>query len=263
MTGTDMAVLVMAKAPRPGRAKTRLIPLLGPDGAARLQATLIGHTTTLACSVAPTFLAVDPPAAVDEVRPLVREGVGLFAQAPGPLGLRMHAGVIFVAGLTGGPVVVVGTDAPTLQAGLLVETGRRLAGGADVVIGPALDGGYYLIGLAHPSAAAFAIDSGLWGGEGVLAATLAALRTANMNVEVLTTLRDLDTPADAAAFAADRFDRPPRTPPLRVPGDPRSASHHEGPSQPGPGVTPIATRRSVMRGHKAPTVRPACPRPRR
>lgn len=197
------AVLIMAKAPRPGLVKTRLHPLLGPHGAAALQAVLIRHTATLAGAAAATFLAYDPPDAAPQMRRLVPASVTLFPQRGGNLGERMAAAAAHVNTATGGPVLVLGTDAPTLTEGILRHAGDLLGGEVDAVLGPALDGGYYLIGLARPTPAAFAIDPGLWSGNRVLAATLAALAGAGRRTRLLETLRDLDTPDDAAALRAD------------------------------------------------------------
>jgi rSAM/selenodomain-associated transferase 1 len=196
------AVVVMAKAPRPGLAKTRLAPLLGADGAAALQAALIRHTVALAGSVASTYVALEPPDAVAEVTPLLPAGVPVFSQVGGDLGTRMAAAVAHVAARTGGPVLVVGTDVPTLPAATLRTAAALLAGGADAVLGPALDGGYYLIGMPAPNPAAFAIDPGLWGGHQVLAATMSALAGAGRAPALLEPLPDLDTPADARALLA-------------------------------------------------------------
>ncbi|NUS53658.1 MAG: glycosyltransferase [Streptomycetaceae bacterium] len=201
---TAAAALVMAKAPRPGTVKTRLHPLLGPAGCAALQAALIAHTTALTCGEGlPTFLAVDPPDQIAATRRLVPPGVRLFAQDAGHLGQRLTAAVREVFARHGGPLVVVGTDAPTLAPGLLRAAVTVLAGGADVALGPALDGGYYLIGLRAPHTRVFELDPRLWSGDRVLAATLALAERAGLAVELLTPLRDLDTPADAAAFLGD------------------------------------------------------------
>lgn len=203
MTVPDATVVVMAKAPIPGRVKTRLFPRLGAAGAARLQAALITHTVNWAAAVAPTFVAVDPPEALDSVRMLVPERVELFAQTDGALGARMKTAVDAVAARTATAVIVIGADAPTLGPHAISETARLLRSGADVVIGPAHDGGYYLIALACPIPEVFAIDARLWGGPRVLAETLAALDSAGRSVRLLEPLRDLDTPADADAFVAD------------------------------------------------------------
>lgn len=197
------AVLIMAKAPRPGLVKTRLHPLLGPQGAAALQAGLIRHTCSLACATVATFVAYDPPDAAAEMGRLVPSQVRLFPQRGAHLGERMAAAAAYVGAATGGPVLVLGTDAPTLTEAALRRAGDLLGEQVDAVLGPALDGGYYLIGLARPTPAAFAIDPGLWSGHRVLAATLTALAGAGRRTRLLEELRDLDTPADAAALLAD------------------------------------------------------------
>jgi glycosyltransferase A (GT-A) superfamily protein (DUF2064 family) len=156
----------------------------------------------LAASVAPTFVAVDPPEAAAEVGPLLPAGVPVFGQVGPDLGARMAAAVAHVAARTGGPVLVLGTDVPTLTAGALRRAAGLLTDGADAVVGPALDGGYYLIGLPDPDPAAFAIDPALWGGDQVLAATLSALDGAGRAPVLLDPLPDLDTPADARALLA-------------------------------------------------------------
>ena len=74
---------------------------------------------------------------------------------------------------------------------------------AGVVLGPALDGGYYLIGLRRPQPSVFALDPGRWGGDQVRTDTLARLRAAGLRAHLLAVLCDLDTPDDAAALLAD------------------------------------------------------------
>ncbi len=196
------SVLVMAKAPGAGQAKTRLRPLLGVDGCAALQAALIRRTSRLAASAAPTYVAVTPADAQAEVGRLVPPGVTVMAQSEGNLGERMSASVSAVYTATGGPVVVVGTDAPTLTADILRKAAASIAPEA-VVLGPAQDGGYYLIGVPGPAPAVFDISPSLWSGPQVLQATLAAAAQAGYRTSLLEPLRDLDTPADAHALLAD------------------------------------------------------------
>jgi rSAM/selenodomain-associated transferase 1 len=197
-------VLVLAKAPQPGRVKTRLHPLLGPDGSARLQAGLIRRTTDLTTAHGwTTYLAFDPPDAEDELTGLVPAGTRLLPQSSGHLGQRLTAAVAAAASEHEGPLLVLGTDAPTLTVELLESAFAALRRGADVVLGPALDGGYYLIGLHHPLPHLFAIDPALWGGHQVLAATVDAATREGCSVRLLRELRDLDTPEDAAALLAD------------------------------------------------------------
>lgn len=204
MTG-EPTVLVMAKAPRPGAVKTRLHPLLGPDGCARLQAVLLRHTVATALATGSrVVVAFDPPDARTEIRALI-EGLGaieLIPQCGEHLGERMSAAAEDVLE-GGGRLVVIGTDAPTLSVGLLERALTALDSGSSAVIGPALDGGYYLLGLNWPAPDAFAIDPALWSGERVAAATMARLRRLPGRVAQLPTLRDLDTPEDAAALISD------------------------------------------------------------
>lgn len=204
MTG-ERAVLVMAKAPRPGLAKTRLAPMLGDDRCASLQAALIARAATTATAVAPgaTFLAFDPPDARDELAGLVSPGVELLPQRGGRLGERMAAAVTDVYAVRRGLLVVVGTDVPLLEARHLHGAFAALTGGADVVLGPAHDGGYYLAGMARPEPSLFDIGPHLWGGPEVLAATVARVEADGLRWRLLEALRDLDTPEDAVALAAE------------------------------------------------------------
>jgi rSAM/selenodomain-associated transferase 1 len=194
---TELAVLVMARTPRAGAVKTRLEPLLGPHGCAGLQAALLDHAIRLARAVAPdgTYLALDTPLAGTE---LVASEVRLLIQRGADLGARMRHALDDVWGGHDGPVAVIGTDAPTLREAHLYASAAALDA-ADVVFGPALDGGYYLIGLCHPAPEVLALDPRLWGGHKVLAASLAAARRAELRTASLEPLRDLDTPDDARA----------------------------------------------------------------
>lgn len=188
----------MARAPRPGAVKTRLQPLLGAQGCARLQAGLIERTLRLAEQVAPErcWLALDQPYDAPATARVLR-------QRGGDLGARMRNAVAQVCGEQPGPVLMIGTDVPTLHARHLRAAAELLTGDVDVAFGPALDGGYYLIGLHRPCAAVFAINPALWGGPEVLAASLAAANAAGLRTGLLEPLRDLDTPEDARALLAD------------------------------------------------------------
>ncbi len=205
MTGAP-TILVMAKAPRAGRVKTRLHPLLGPAGCAALQAELLRHAVATALATGRrVVVAVDSPDARGQIRELIADlgAVELIRQCGGHLGARMT----MAAGDAlpdGGHLVVIGTDAPTLTEDLLTRAFTALDAGSSAVIGPAVDGGYYLLGLRWPAPDAFAIDPALWSGEQVAAATIARLRRrAPGGVAQLPVLRDLDTPEDAAALICD------------------------------------------------------------
>lgn len=198
-------LLVMARAPVPGPAKTRLEPLLGPAGCARLQTALIRRASALAGDGG--FLAYTLHGSADLFRSLVGPTMMLFPQRGPDLGARMSAAVESAAAMRRGPIAVVGTDCPTLGEGHLDEVAGRLDFGCDVVLGPAHDGGYYLIALAHPDRRVFALPAAAWGGPDVAARTEAAVAGAGLTLGRIGTEHDLDTPDDVPALLGD-----PRTP---------------------------------------------------
>lgn len=191
----NATLLVFAKAPVAGRAKTRLIPALGLDGAAALQAALVDDTLARARAAAPRALQLwgsaetEDPALADAAR---RHGASLFAQPAGDLGARMRA-ALARATADGPPAIVIGTDAPALDADAIASAGALLAG-HDAVLGPADDGGYVLLGLHRAEAALFeGID---WGGGGVLAQTRSRLQRLGWHWAELRSRWDLDRPED-------------------------------------------------------------------
>ncbi|MEU2911954.1 TIGR04282 family arsenosugar biosynthesis glycosyltransferase [Streptomyces massasporeus] len=203
------AILIMAKAPRPGLVKTRLHPLLSPLRCADLQAELIRHTVELATSHTPrTYLAYTPGEGGDAISTAVPAGVRLLLQRGTHLGERLAAAVADAFADGAGPLLVVGTDAPTLTGGHLTDAFTALES-HDVALGPALDGGYHLIGLRAPHTCLFALDPEVWSTDRVLTATRALARDGGLSTGTLRPLRDLDTPADAAALLTDPV-LPPR-----------------------------------------------------
>jgi uncharacterized protein len=209
--GAAPAALVMARAPRPGACKTRLEPLLGAEGCARLQAVLIRRAAAWAAHAAPgrAFVAFDPPDALEEVAPLVPAGTDLLAQAGGHLGERLAAAVERVFALAGGgPLLVAGTDVPRLSGAHAEAALTDLANGCDASFGPALDGGYYLAALAAPHPELFGLRQDAWGGPTVLARTLEIAREHGLELGLLRYERDLDTPLDARALLADPLSPP-------------------------------------------------------
>jgi len=193
----------MAKVPRPGAVKTRLAPLLGAEGCAALQAALIGVVARWAVAVAPrggAYLAYGPDGAgEEELRPHVPEGVRLFPDGRGDLGDRLAGATARVLGERGEPLLVVGTDMATLTLAHAREAEVVLRGGADAVFGPALDGGYWLVGLARPAPELFELGAA-WGGPQVLQRSLELAAAAGLRAELLGTERDLDDAADARAL---------------------------------------------------------------
>jgi len=188
-----IAIAVLAKAPLPGFAKTRLIPALGAEGAALLQARLVEHSVATACAarIGPVTLWGAP----DESHPLfqaigARCGVALARQGGGDLGERMLAAVA-AADM---PVLVIGTDCPALTADHLRMAADILRSGADAAIIPAEDGGYALIGLRAPAPTLFSEMH--WSVPSVMEETRRRLRDLGMTWQEPVTLWDLDLPED-------------------------------------------------------------------
>ena len=188
----SVEVAVFARAPVAGQAKTRLIPVLGAEGAAALQRQLIERSlrTARALGAAPVTLWVagdsDHSFVVETAQ---RFGVAVAAQVGADLGARMHHA--FAA--TAAPLLLMGTDCPQLQPEDLRAAAAALAD-HEVVIQPATDGGYVLIGLARPQPTLF--ESIAWGGPEVLRQTQARIAALGIRCALRPVRDDLDTPAD-------------------------------------------------------------------
>jgi len=180
-----------------------MIPALGPEGAARLQLALSGHTVLTARS------AVEDLAASMEVRfsggtrrrmhQWLGDGIPYKPQGDGDLGQRMHRAFedSFAAGTKA--TVIIGTDCPGVTPDILGQAFTAL-NDQDLALGPATDGGYYLIGLRRPIAQLFTgID---WGTETVLRQTLAASENAGVEIAWLPPLSDIDTQDDLPVWEA-------------------------------------------------------------
>jgi rSAM/selenodomain-associated transferase 1 len=190
-------LLIFARAPVVGRVKTRLIPALGPAGAARLQA---GLTRALSrrfagSGLCPLELWVEG----DPDHPLLRElalrhGIALRVQSGSDLGERMHRAASDALA-EAESAVLIGSDCPQLGVPYLRQALSELAL-ADAVLGPAEDGGYVLLGLKRPAAELF--QGVPWGTERVAAITRQRLRRLGWHWRELPALWDLDRPEDLA-----------------------------------------------------------------
>ncbi len=195
-TSCDALTIVFAKAPRAGEVKTRLIPLLGAEGAAALHGQLLHRTLVTATNAG--LGPVELHCAPDDNHPFFfdcgrRYGVALVPQQGSDLGTRLcHA---FDEALTRhSKVIIIGTDCPVLTTQHLRNTQTVLAEGNDAVLIPAEDGGYVLIGLARCDARLF--DGIAWGSDAVLAATRERLKALGWRWRELDTLWDIDRPED-------------------------------------------------------------------
>lgn len=198
-----VAIAILAKAPVPGLAKTRLIPALGERAAARLQRRLTLRTlhTARKAAVGPVTLWCAPDPQQRFFRALARYGVRCESQPTGDIGVRMLAAARWQAAQPDAlPVIVLGTDCPALTPADIEAAARQLQAGMPVVLQPALDGGYVLIGLCTPQPTLFAgVD---WSTDRVMAQTRARLATQGLLWWEAPTLWDVDRPDDLPRLRA-------------------------------------------------------------
>lgn len=196
-------IVIFAKAPVPGRVKTRLIPALGPEGAAALAQTMLEDTIreASAAAVGPVELCTCPAADHPDWHGHLPDGrVALTAQGHGDLGVRMARAAERVIA-DEGSILLIGTDCPELDRHRLREAILQLKS-HDVVLHPAHDGGYPLIGLKRFDRSLF--DGIAWGSATVAATTTQRIAALGWSLWKGETLRDIDEPADLEAIGAKR-----------------------------------------------------------
>ena len=188
-------LVIFAKAPQAGLAKTRLIPALGAAGAAELARQMLAHTLAqaLATGAQTVELSMSPAAGDPAWRGVALPGVvQLCAQGEGDLGERMNR-AMNRALTQQAAVLLMGSDCPALSAGHMAEAARRIMD-HDAVLIPAADGGYVLIGLKAPCPGVFAPMA--WSTSVVAAETLQRLTALKKRVWLGPTLHDIDDAAD-------------------------------------------------------------------
>jgi hypothetical protein len=208
---TDHAqLIVFGRYPKVGMTKTRLIPVLGPAGAAALQKRLTEKTLATAREAALRIGARlvfchDGGNEQQLHRWLGGRQIRCMAQASGDLGRRMH--LAMQSTFAGGArrVVLIGTDIPGLTTAILEQAFSALHE-RDLVFGPSTDGGYWLVGLTRP----VNIFAGIaWSQRDVLEKSLALARQKGMTSHLLAPLNDLDTPEDLAREVGGNQPAPP------------------------------------------------------
>lgn len=205
MSGAAPAVLIMARAPRRGQVRPALESLIGLDGCVALQSALIVQTVEWARELEPRAIHVahDPPDSGRELRRLVGPDPILFPQNGDGISGRLADGSarVFVRGV--GPLLIVWPDLPRLRRAHADAALDDLQAGCDVVLGPAYDGGFYLVGISRPMPKLFALPELTWRSADAMTMALAAAREADLEVGLLRAERALHRPADARAALAD------------------------------------------------------------
>ena len=193
---------ILTRAPSAG-GKRRLFAALGrPPDPALLEALLLDTLDGADVPGIARVVAVEPADACDDVRAVVPAGVQVIAQVRGTLGDRMAAVMREMFDSGARAVALLGSDLPDLQPAAVAGAFEILAREpGTVVLGPAADGGYYLIAA---TAVPDLFDGMEWGSDQVLAQTLAAAEQRGLRVRLLAPMRDVDTPGDLLAVTAQR-----------------------------------------------------------
>ena len=191
-------LILFTRYPEAGRTKTRLIPALGPEGAATLQRTMTAYITATARATRTRLPLLDleirfAGGTAEAMTGWLGAGPSYREQSGADLGARMHNAFrnAFFDGMD--RVVIIGSDCPAVSENIIKQAMKALKEHA-VVPGPATDGGYYLIGLARPFPELF--DEMPWGSETVLERTLERAQARRAQVFLLPELRDIDRPED-------------------------------------------------------------------
>ncbi|MBU4034571.1 MAG: TIGR04283 family arsenosugar biosynthesis glycosyltransferase [Proteobacteria bacterium] len=202
MDSTRQARLILfTRYPEPGRTKTRLIPALGAQGAAALQRrmseAIVIHMTEFAAQhpVVPEIRYADGSQQAMET--WLSSNIPCRPQGEGDLGDRLCRAFAHAFAQGDRQVVIIGADCPTLTPALFAQAFAAL-NHKDLVIGPAMDGGYYLVGLSRPTPSLFSDIP--WGSGEVLPATLKQAEGMALGTHILETLADVDRPEDLRHF---------------------------------------------------------------
>ena len=184
-------LVLFTRFPEPGRAKTRLIPALGEEGAARVHRRLTEQSVS---AMRESGLPVEirtTGAQPEAFRDWLGPDLTIIDQGDGALGDRLTRAAAEP------PVILLGADTPDLDPGRLLAAADALRS-AEAVIGPAADGGYWLLGIAKPMP--FLFEGIPWSTERVAAITLERLLSRGIRPVILDTLSDLDRPEDLARW---------------------------------------------------------------
>jgi rSAM/selenodomain-associated transferase 1 len=202
-------LLIVAKEPRPGLVKTRLGATLGHDQAAALYRAFSADTFRMSEDLPNVRLALAhwPPECGAHFRALLPESAMVFAQVGADFGARLANAFATVSARRAGPIVLIGTDSPSLPAALVRRAFAWLADPAiDAVLGPCFDGGWYLLGLRAPQPLIF--QGIAWSSERTCAQTVERIVRAGLGLRLLPPWYDIDSAADLPRLAADLASRP-------------------------------------------------------
>lgn len=211
------ALVVFARAPQHGRVKTRLAATLGDDAALAIYRDLgarVMHAVTPLAAQCTLMVAGTPDDAEHALRRWLADDLRFDPQGEGDLGARMASAIHRRLASGAARVVVIGTDCPDISAAVVHDAFERLLR-HDAVLGPASDGGYYLVGVRRENAVAtlHALFTDIpWSSPRTLAVTLERAAEQGVSVARLRELRDIDTAEDWRAWRlgqGEPMDEPP------------------------------------------------------
>jgi glycosyltransferase A (GT-A) superfamily protein (DUF2064 family) len=199
------AILLMARAPRPGTVRPALEPLIGAARCAELQMALVARACAWALEVAPGAVHVgyEPVDAGPELRALLGPDVSLFPQSGTGISGRLAQASARLFARGDGPVLIIWPDLPRWRADHFHGALDDLTAGCDLSLGPEFDGGFYMIGLARPLPALFALPETSWRSPDAISAAVGAVTEAGLEVGLLRAERGLRRPEDVRAVLAD------------------------------------------------------------
>ncbi|MDH6098028.1 TIGR04282 family arsenosugar biosynthesis glycosyltransferase [Anabaenopsis sp. FSS-46] len=194
-------LIIFTRYPEPGKTKTRLIPALGAVGAANLQRQMTEHTILQVQALQKTIPISWEVRFTGGNLQLMADWLGddllYHTQGQGDLGSRMGRSLTQSWQSGAQKVIIIGVDCPGINAHILTQAFEQLHT-HDLVLGPAIDGGYYLIGLCRPFPELFFnID---WGTSQVLQQTMNIAENLKISVSFLPPLGDVDLPEDLAIW---------------------------------------------------------------
>jgi uncharacterized protein len=194
----QQGIILFTRFPDPGSTKTRLIPVLGPEGACRLHREMTENILSQIRTLRQDFpLSVEihfAGGSREQMAGWLGREWDYVVQVEGDLGSRMEQGFRRAFGQGWGQVVLIGSDIPDLTAAIIREAFQRLEN-HELVLGPAEDGGYYLIGLKTSRPELFG-NHMIWGSKGVLKNTLLTADQLGLRTALLAGLKDVDRPED-------------------------------------------------------------------
>jgi len=204
ISSDDRCLLFFVKNPERGKVKSRLAAVIGKEAAVRLYKNLVAQMlSTLKGGSFPKFICFFPKTAQKPIENWLGGGYRYLPQKGKDLGERMRNS--FIGGFAMGfkRVVLIGSDIPELPLGSIEEAFTSLNKG-DVVIGPAYDGGYYLIGFKDKTFSPQVFEGIAWGTRNVFSETVKKLRRSGREMHILPYQKDIDTAKDLK-YLRDKF----------------------------------------------------------